>query len=216
MAVRLCKLAPDEAQRAFPRRGQQDLSDSMAALGELQPGAAAAIERAGLSDRAIKRRLGSAAKQLGYRPTWARQHPRGAVLPGRRGTSRQATNGRPPRRAAPPSPVPAAAPAPEPTAARSRRGRRRQTAERQRGCLLVGSAGICPVHRQAMDRALHRVGPPSASASAAHNVSAAVALSGQCFTRPLDSGGRAPAGWHSTGCTGDGWSASSRPDAHRR
>ena len=62
MAVRLCKLAPDEAQRAFPRRGQQDLSDSMAALGELQPGAAAAIERAGLSDRAIKRRLGAAAQ----------------------------------------------------------------------------------------------------------------------------------------------------------
>ena len=95
MAVRLCKLAPDEAQRAFPRRGQQDLSDSMAALGELQPGEAGAIERADLSDRAIKRRLGSAAKQLGYRPTWARQHPRGAVLPGRRHTSRQADE-RPP------------------------------------------------------------------------------------------------------------------------
>jgi hypothetical protein len=74
MAVRLRKLAPDEAQRAFPRRGQQDVSDYMAALGEFQPGDAAAIERAGLSDRAIKRRLGAAAKQLGYRLTWARQH----------------------------------------------------------------------------------------------------------------------------------------------
>ena len=67
MTVKLRKLAPDEAQRAFPRRGQQDLSDYMAALGELQPGEAAAIEREGLSDRAIKRRLGAAAKQLGYR-----------------------------------------------------------------------------------------------------------------------------------------------------
>src|SRR5919109_3440884 len=73
MAVRLRKLAPDEAQRAFPRRGQQDLSDYLAALGELQPGEAAAIERAGLSDRAIKRRLGAAAKQLGYQLKWARQ-----------------------------------------------------------------------------------------------------------------------------------------------
>ena len=74
MAVRLRKLAPDEAQRAFPRRGQQDLSDYLAALGALQPGEAAAIEREGLSDRAIKRRLGAAAKHLGYRLKWARQH----------------------------------------------------------------------------------------------------------------------------------------------
>jgi hypothetical protein len=74
MAVRLRKLAPEEAQRAFPHRGQQDVSDSMAALGQLQPGDAAAIEREGLSDRAIKRRLGSVAKQLGYRLMWARQH----------------------------------------------------------------------------------------------------------------------------------------------
>jgi len=74
MAVKLHKLAADEAQRAFPRRGQQDVSDYMAALGELQPGDAAAIEREGLSDRAIKRRLGAAAKQLGYGRKWARQH----------------------------------------------------------------------------------------------------------------------------------------------
>jgi hypothetical protein len=71
--VKLRKLAPDEAQRAFPRRGQQDLSDYLAALGELQAGEAAAIERAGLSDRALKRRLGGAANQLGYRLKWSRQ-----------------------------------------------------------------------------------------------------------------------------------------------
>ena len=89
MAVKLRRLAPDEAQRAFPRRGQQDLSDYMAAMGELQPGEAAAIEREGLSDRAIKRRLGAAAKQLGYRlKMGAAAQPRGTVLPGHRRTSR--------------------------------------------------------------------------------------------------------------------------------
>ena len=129
MPVTLRKLAPDEAQRAFPRRSQQDLSDYMAALGELQPGDAAAIERAGLSDRAIKRRLGSAAKQLGYRLKWARQHSPEALYFQVIGTpAAKPTNGRRRRRAAPPSPAPTAAPAPEPTAPRSGRGRRRRTA----------------------------------------------------------------------------------------
>jgi len=125
MTVRLRKLAPDEAQRAFPRRGQQDLSDYMAALGELQPGEAAAIEREGLSDRAIKRRLGAAAKQLGYRLTWARQHSPEALYFQVIGTpAARTTNGRRRRRTTPPAP----APTPEPTATRAGRGRRRRTA----------------------------------------------------------------------------------------
>ena len=129
MAVRLRKLAPDEAQRAFPRRGQQDASDYLAALGELQPGEAAAIERAGLSDRAIKRRLGTAAKQLGYRLKWARQHSPEALYFQVVGTpAAKPGNGRRRRRAAPPSPAPTAAPAPEPTAPPSRRERRRRPA----------------------------------------------------------------------------------------
>src|SRR5918911_1136429 len=124
MTVRLRKLAPEEAQRAFPRRGQQDLSDYLAALGELQPGDAAAIERAGLSDRAIKRRLGAAAKQLGYRLTWARQHGPEALYFQVIGTpAAKPANGRRRRRVTPPSPAPAAAPAPEPTAPRAGRGR---------------------------------------------------------------------------------------------
>jgi len=128
MAVRLRKLAPDEAQRAFPRRSQQDLSDSMAALGKLQPGEAAAIERAGLSDRAIKRRLGAAAKQLGYRLKWARQHSPEALYFQVVGTpTAKPANGRR-RRPTPPSPAPPAAPTPETTAPRSGRGRRRRTA----------------------------------------------------------------------------------------
>ena len=57
----------------FPRHGQQDLSEYVAALRDVQPGEAAGIEREGLSDRAIKRRLGLAAKQLGYQLKWARQ-----------------------------------------------------------------------------------------------------------------------------------------------
>ena len=129
MAVKLRKLAADEAQRAFPRRGQQDLSDYLAALGELQPGEAAAIEREGLSDRAIKRRLGAAAKQLGYRLKWARQSSPEALYFQVVGTSAaRPANGRRRRRAAPPEPAPSPAPAPEPTAPPSRRGRRRRTA----------------------------------------------------------------------------------------
>jgi len=130
MPVRLRKLAPDEAQRAFPRRGQQDLSDYMAALGEFQPGEAAAIERAGLSNRAIKRRLGAAAKQLGYQLKWARQHsPEALYFQVIGAPAARPTNGRRRRRAAPTSPTPpAAAPTPEPSAARAGRGRRRRPA----------------------------------------------------------------------------------------
>src|ERR671924_1326366 len=121
MAVRLRKLAPDEAQRTFPRRGQQDLSDYLAALGELQPGEAAAIARVGLSDRAIKRRLGAAAKQLGYRLTWARQSsPEALYFQVVGAPAAKPANGRR-RRAAAPSPGPTVAPSPEPTAARAGR-----------------------------------------------------------------------------------------------
>jgi hypothetical protein len=126
MAVRLRKLAPEEVQRAFPRRGQQDLSDDLAALGELQAGEAAAIEHEGLSDRAIKRRLGVAAKQLGYRLKWARQSsPEALYFQVVGGPAARPTNGRR-RRARPPSPAPAAAPAPELTASRRGRSRRRR------------------------------------------------------------------------------------------
>ena len=134
MAVRIRKLAPDEAQRAFPRRGQQDLSDYVAALRELQPGEAAGIERGGLSDRAIKRRLGVAAKQLGYRLKWARQSSPELVYFQIIGTlPTRATNGRrrPRAEAVKPAPPPAAAPpepAPEPTPARPTRGRPRRRA----------------------------------------------------------------------------------------
>src|SRR5919205_1416850 len=107
MAVRLRKLAPDEAERAFPRRGQQDLSDYMAALGELQPGEAAAIERAGLSDRAINRRLGAAAKQLGYRLKWARQSgPEALYFQVLGSPVAKPSNGRRRRRVTPATPAP--------------------------------------------------------------------------------------------------------------
>jgi hypothetical protein len=130
MAVKLRKLAPDEAQRAFPRRGQQDLSDYLAALRELQAGEAAAIERAGLSDRAIKRRLGSAANQLGYRLRWARQSsPETLYFQVVAAPAAKPPDRRHRRRTRPPSPAPEPAPAPEPTAARSgRSSRRRQPA----------------------------------------------------------------------------------------
>ena len=71
MVISIRKLGPEEVQRVFPRRGQQDLSEYVAALREIEPGEAASIDRQGLSDRAIKRRLGQAAKSLGYLLKWS-------------------------------------------------------------------------------------------------------------------------------------------------
>jgi hypothetical protein len=129
MPVSLRKLAPEEAQRAFPRRGQQDLSEYVAALRDLHPGEAAGIERAGLSDRTIKRRLGMAAKQLGYRLKWARRAEAEVLYFQVIGTPpTKARDGHRRRRAQVPTPAPTTQPTPEPTAPRARRGRRRHTA----------------------------------------------------------------------------------------
>jgi hypothetical protein len=123
MAISIRKLAPEEAQRAFPRRGQQDLSEYVAALREIEPGEAASIDRQGLSDRAIKRRLGQAAKSLGYRLKWSRQSSSEELYLQVLGTpSTRTTNGRRRRRAA------EASPSPEPAAPRARRGRRSRAA----------------------------------------------------------------------------------------
>src|SRR5919205_2106522 len=73
MAVAVRKLPPDEALRVFPQRRQQDLSEYVNALRDVEPGEAASVERQGISDRALKRRLSLAAKQLGYRLKWSRQ-----------------------------------------------------------------------------------------------------------------------------------------------
>ena len=131
MAVSIRKLAPEEAQRAFPRRGQQDLGEYVVALRELQPGEAAGIAREGLSDRTIKRRLGMAAKQLGYGLTWARQSsPEGLYFQVIGTPPSKATDGRRRRRAASPPPAPSSAPVsePEPTAPPAGRRRRRRAA----------------------------------------------------------------------------------------
>src|SRR5919202_2706113 len=142
MAVSIRKLPPEEAQRAFPRRGQQNLSEYVDALRDLAPGAAAAIERQGLSDRAIKRRLGQAATGLGYRVKWSRQSSpeqmyfqvlgtgptkeangrrrRRSASPARSEPTPTSTRGRRPRSAAEAS-------APQlPTPGHGRRGRRRK------------------------------------------------------------------------------------------
>ena len=79
MAVQIRKLAPEEAAKVFPKRGQMDLSAYADALRELQPGDAAEIELGGLSSRALKRRLGQAAKQSGYSLKWARDTGGGAL-----------------------------------------------------------------------------------------------------------------------------------------
>jgi hypothetical protein len=125
MAISIRKLAPEEAQRAFPRRGQQDLSEYVAALREIKPGEAASIDRKGLSDRAIKRRLGQAAKSLGYRLKWSRQSsPEELYLQVVGSPRAQGTNGRRGRRTASVEVAPAA----EPAAPRTKRGRRSRAA----------------------------------------------------------------------------------------
>ena len=79
MPVQIRKLSSDEAAKVFPKRGQMDLSEYSDALRELQPGDAAEIELGSLSSRALKRRLGQAAKQTGYSLKWARDSGTGVL-----------------------------------------------------------------------------------------------------------------------------------------
>jgi hypothetical protein len=69
--LQIRKLSQDEAVRAFPRRGQMDLSEYVEAVRALQPGDTAAMDLGDLTTRAAKRRLGQAAAQLGRRLRWA-------------------------------------------------------------------------------------------------------------------------------------------------
>ena len=125
MAVAVRKLPPDEALRVFPQRRQQDLSEYVNALRDVEPGEAASVERQGISDRALKRRLSLAAKQLGYRLKWSRQVSPELLYFQVAGTApAKATNGRRRRRTAAPEP----APPPQPAAPRTGRGRRRRAA----------------------------------------------------------------------------------------
>jgi len=125
MPVAIRKLALEDAQRAFPHRGQQDLSEYVEALRDLEPGQAAGIDRQGLSDRAIKRRLGQAAKDLGYRLRWSRHATAEMLYFQRVGDSpAKPTNGRWQRR---PRVAESAASA-DVVAPRRRRGRRPRSA----------------------------------------------------------------------------------------
>jgi len=129
MTVSLRKLAPEEAQRVFPRRGHQDLSEYVAALRDLHPGEAAGIERQGVSDRGIKRRLGVAAKQLGYRLKWGRHSDAEVLYFQVMATPpTKASNGRRRRSAQVPTRAPTTTRAPESTAPQARRGRRHRAA----------------------------------------------------------------------------------------
>jgi hypothetical protein len=70
--LQIRKLSQDEAGKAFPRRGQMDLSEYVEAVSALQPGDTAAMDLGDLTSRAAKRRLGQAAARLGHRLRWAR------------------------------------------------------------------------------------------------------------------------------------------------
>ncbi len=99
MALQIRKLSQEEATKAFPRRGQMDLSEYVDGLRGLQPGDAAEVHLGSLSARALKRRIGQAAKQLGYALRWSRESGGNSLRFQVRDTSQtRARNGRRGRR----------------------------------------------------------------------------------------------------------------------
>lgn len=125
MPIAIRKLSTEEARRAFPRRGQLDLSEYVDALRDLEPGDTAAVAREGLSDRAIKRRLGQGANQRGYRLKWSRQSdPDHLYFQTLAKAPTTPTNGRRRRRTV----AAEVTTSPESAVPRSRRGRRRAVA----------------------------------------------------------------------------------------
>lgn len=98
MALQVRKLTPEESSRLFPKRGQIDLAEYTSALNRLQPGDAAEVRLGSLSARALKRRLGQAAKQMGQSLRWSKEESpdalrfqvREASRGGRRGRRRKA------------------------------------------------------------------------------------------------------------------------------
>ena len=79
MPIAIRKLEAEEAARAFARGGQLDVGEYADALRGLRAGDTIAVSLDHLSSRTLKRRFGLAAKQLGYRITWAKQAGDGEV-----------------------------------------------------------------------------------------------------------------------------------------
>ena len=99
MPVQIRKLTLEESVKLFPKRGQMDLSEYIDALRGLQPGEAAEVGLSGLSSRALKRRVGQAAKQMGYSLKWAKDTGGDALrFQVREGQPTKARNGRRRRR----------------------------------------------------------------------------------------------------------------------
>jgi hypothetical protein len=79
MPIAIRKLEAEEAARAFARAGRLDVGEYADALRGLRAGDAIAVSMDHLSSRTLKRRFSLAAKQLGYRITWAKQVGDGEV-----------------------------------------------------------------------------------------------------------------------------------------
>jgi hypothetical protein len=73
MPIAIRKLQAEGTARAFARGGQLDLGEHADALRALRAGDAIAVSLDHLSSRTLKRHFSLAAKQLGYRITWAKQ-----------------------------------------------------------------------------------------------------------------------------------------------
>lgn len=58
------RLSDAEATQLFPQRGHMDLAEYEAIFDEAEPGQAFEVDRDGLSERALKRRLGQSVKRV--------------------------------------------------------------------------------------------------------------------------------------------------------
>lgn len=70
--VTIRPLSTDETSSVFPRRGSVDITEYIDALRPINPGEAGEVELNGHTPRALKRRMGMAAKELGCSLKWAR------------------------------------------------------------------------------------------------------------------------------------------------
>ncbi len=78
--VRIRKLTGDDAARYFPARHQQDVAEYVDALRGLGAGDVAEVQVGDVGEHAMKRRLTTAAKQLGMTLQWAKKADRPGVI----------------------------------------------------------------------------------------------------------------------------------------
>lgn len=78
--LRIRRLETEEVRKRFPKRGQMNLTEYVELLRDVQPNDAMEIELPSNSTpRALKRRFGTAAREIGFRLQWERNPPEGRL-----------------------------------------------------------------------------------------------------------------------------------------